>query len=588
MRYSRRMRSRNLWFDGPRSLAVVFALCLFAEVQEARARQEPGQVKTRIEVVLPSQESVGRITGRVFLTLSRRANDPALLMRSLGHQPVKKDVGVPFFGVDVEGAEPGGSVFVDQTTLGYPVQSLGDLPPGDYYAKAILNVYTRFERADGHVVWAHMDQWEGQHFNLAPGNWTSAETKVRLDPSQGYSIRLELSEVIPPIEIPADTRWVKRVKIKSPRLSEFWGRPIYLGATVLLPKDYDLHPNVFFPTVYLQGHFSLESPWGFDAQPQQLTPKEEAQLAARNRESGHAFYRSWIARDFPRMIGVTFQHPTPYFDDSYAVNSANNGPFADALVEELIPHLEKQFRMIPQAYARVLTGGSTGGYETMALQVHYPKTFGGAWVMYPDPLDFRRVFQVNIYEDDNAFRVPGFGGLAPERFAFRSGEGQPIQSIRQLSQLQRVLGSRGRSADYLDAWEAAFGPVGDDGYPKPLWDKATGRIDREVAHYWRDNGYDLSHYLKTNWSRIGSDLEGKLHISVGDMDNYYFNLSMMQLHEELKMLTDPPYGGSVTLGSPLKIHGWRPTNNAELLRAMSRHISERAPEGADTQQWKYD
>lgn len=133
--------------------------------------------------------------------------------------------------------------------------------------------------------------------------------------------------------------------------------------------------------------------------------------------------------------------------------------------------------MIPEGYARVLTGGSTGGYEATALQVHHLRTFGGSWIFYPDPIDFRSVFQVNIYEDMNAFSVPGFGGLKPERIVFRSPEGQPIQTIRQLSQLQSMMGSQGRSGDYLNAWEASFGPVGDDGYPQPLSDKTTGRTD---------------------------------------------------------------------------------------------------------------
>jgi hypothetical protein len=287
------------------------------------------------------------------------------------------------------------------------------------------------------------------------------------------------------------------------------------------------------------------------------------------------------------MFLVTFQHPTPYFDDSYAVNSANNGPYADALLTELIPHLERTFRMIPRPYARVVTGGSTGGYETLALQVHHPGTFGGAWVFYPDPIDFRRLFLIDIYQDENAFKAPGwgFGQPNPERYAFRSSDGQPIQSVRELSRLASVLGSRGRSTDYLEAWEAAFGPVGADGYTRPLWNKRTGEIDREVAHYWRDQGYDLGHYLEKNWSRIGGQLVGKLHFICGDMDNYYFEQPLYFLERFLESTTNPHYAGSFRWGRPNKGHGWTPVTNAQLLREMAAHITRRAPAGDNPARW---
>jgi hypothetical protein len=435
-----------------------------------------------------------------------------------------------------------------------------------------------------------MDQWEGQHFNFSPGNLVSRVTRVTrvTIKSKGKSrIKLNLYDVIRAETVPENSKWVHRVKIKSQLLTKFWGRPVFLGATILLPRGYETHKDVSYPTVYCQGHFNLQPPLGFRTDPIKETAEQIARRTARGLENGYQLYQSWASENFPRMICVTFQHPTPFFDDSYAVNSANNGPYADALIQELIPHLEKTYRMIPEGYARVLTGGSTGGYEAMALQVHHPRTFGGSWIFYPDPVDFRSVFQVNMYEDTNAFSVPGFGGLKPERIAFRSPEGQPIQTIRQLSQLQSVMGSRGRSGDYLNAWEASFGPVGDDGYPQPLWDKTTGNIDRDVAQYWRDNGYDLTQYVKTHWPRIGNDLKGKLHLYVGDMDNYYFNLSVLLAKQTLEELKNPLYGGSVQLGSPLKAHGWHPMNNASLLKIMAGHITSRAAAGTDTDQWKY-
>jgi hypothetical protein len=196
------------------------------------------------------------------------------------------------------------------------------------------------------------------------------------------------------------------------------------------------------------------------------------------------------------MVAITFQHPTPYYDDSYAVNSANNGPYADALLTELVPLLEKKFRLIPQAHARLLTGGSTGGWESIALQIHHPDFFGGTWTLYPDPVDFRDYQMTNIYQDTSAF-VPNVDvattWVVPERFMSRTPEGQPLLSMRMMSRLEAVLGSHERSGQQMNAWDAAYGPVGPDGYPKPLWNKLTGPIDKDVAMYMRDHGYDLTY-----------------------------------------------------------------------------------------------
>lgn len=542
----------------------------------------------RFEISLEKSVHVSPVTGRIYLIISKDKEVKERLQRGFGHQPVSNKTGEPFFGTDVDQLTPGETAVIDVHTLGYPVSSLRDLPPGDYYVQALLNVYTEFHRADGHVIWAHMDQWDGQHAGWAPGNLISEIKRAHLDPSKGYNIKLKLTKVIPPIEAPADTEWVKRVKIQSKLLSKFWGHPIYIGATLLLPKEYETHPDAYYPVVYDQGHFSLAAPMGFRTDP----PEESEEVILRRRlrgsESGYEFYKSWTSDHFPRMIVVTFQHPTPYFDDSYAVNSANNGPYADALTKELIPYLEKNFRMIPKAYARLLTGGSTGGYESLALQVHHPRFFGGTWTFYPDPIDFRRYFLINIYEDENAFAAPGFKWLKPERYAFRSREGQPIQSVRQLSQLTMVLGSRGRSCEYLEAWEASFGPVGSDGYTRPLWDKKTGEIDHEVAQYWRDNGYDLVHYIKTNWSTIGPDLVGKINLYVGDMDNYYFNLPVYFLEECLKNTENPYYEGSFHYGRPLKLHGWRPMTKAGLIKIMADHVTKNVSPGEDTKMWRYN
>ena len=525
------------------------------------------------KVTLPATQPQP-IMGRLFVIIAR-ADDPEPRLQVGGWRSKTE-----LLAVDVDGLQPGGTATVDALALGFPLKSVRELPAGDYYVQALFNVYTRFQRADGHTIFAHMDQWEGQQFNKSPGNLYSDAGHFHLDPLTGYEIRLNLNRKIPTPLPPGDTQYVKHIKIQSKLLTQFWGQPIYLGATVLLPEGYEAHPNAHYPVLYEQGHFSLRAPLGFS------TEESRAETPREGRISGPELYKRWAGANFPRMIAVTFQHPTVYFDDSYAVNSDNNGPYGDAIMNELIPYIEEHFRIIRQPYARVLSGGSTGGWESLALQVLHPDFFGGTWTFYPDPVDFTRYQMVDIYNDVSAFLAPNYDPPIPERPMERTSDGQVDVTMRQMSQLEDVLGSHGRSGQQFEAWEAVYGPVGVDGYPKPLWDKATGKIDPSVATYMRDHGYDLRYYLEQNWPTIGPKLVGKLHIYCGDMDNFYLNLAVYRLEDFLRRTSNPAYGGSVEYGRPMKGHGWTPLNQAELLRVMANHITLNAPAGAD-KSWKY-
>jgi Putative esterase len=529
---------------------------------------------TTFKIALPAGQHEP-LTGRVFVMIAR-AGDPEPRLQ-VGSWRSRTEL----IGADVQGLAPGQVITMDQLTLGFPFKSVRELPPGDYYVQALFNVYTRFQRSDGHVIWGHMDQWEGQQFNKSPGNLYSEVGHFHLDPLTGYEIRLSLDHKIPTQLPPGDTAYVKHIKIQSKLLSQFWGQPIYLGATVLLPEGYDAQPNAHYPVLYEQGHFSLQAPLGFSTEDRPNAPP-----AREGRISGVELYHRWTAAGFPRMIVVTFQHPTIYFDDSYAVNSANNGPYGDAIMNELIPYVEEHFRIIRQPYARVLSGGSTGGWESLALQVYHPEFFGGTWTFYPDPVDFSRYGIVDIYNDNSAFLAPNYDPPIPERPMERTPEGQVDVTVRQMSQLEEVLGTHGRSGEQFEAWEAVYGPVGADGYPKPLWDKISGRIDPAVAAYMREHGYDLRSYLEQNWPRIGPQLVGKIHVYCGDMDHFYLNLAVYRLEDFLRRTTNPAYGGSFEYGRPMKGHGWSPLNQAELVRTMADYISRHAPAGADGS-WKY-
>ncbi|MGH9482423.1 MAG: alpha/beta hydrolase-fold protein, partial [Terriglobales bacterium] len=418
----------------------------------AGSSQGPGP---RFELSFPASAHAGPVTGRVFVFVSR-SERPEPRLQASGYTGRS-----PFFGADVDGLAPGQAAVVDATAPGFPVTSLAQLPAGDYYVQGLLNVYTRFPRADGHVIWAHMDQWEGQQFSRSPGNLISAVQRVHLDPAQGQTITLALDRVIPPLPPPQDTAWVKHVKIQSPMLSKFWGHPMYLGATVLLPAGYAQHPTQHYPVVYLQGHFGLGAPYGFNPAPSAPTAAQQRMRALLGRETGYEFYQSWTAPDFPRMLVVTFQHPTPYYDDSYAVNSVNIGPFGDAILKELIPYVETHFRILRQPSARMLSGGSTGGWESLALEVKHPEFFGGTWTFYPDPLDFHHFQSVDLYDDANAFVAPASDPWLPApRYMMRQPDGQPLVTFQQMSQDEAALGSRGRSGEQLDAFFAVFGPIG--------------------------------------------------------------------------------------------------------------------------------
>jgi hypothetical protein len=564
------------------AIVMMTSLAVLGGAWGTFARAPSAVPSLKFEISFPAASHPGPITGRVYVMISPTDQpEPRLQVGDWGDHP-------PFFGADVSTLKPGEEAVIGNGALGYPTTHLADIPAGDYYVQALINIYTECHRSDGHTIWVHMDRWEGQQFNRSPGNLYSKLARVHLDPKTGYDVKLSLTNVIPPVQIPSDTAWVKRVKIQSQILTSFWGRPIYLGAVVLLPKDYSSHPKVYYPVIYEQGHFSLRPAFGFAVHQSAVAPRFAKLLRSYNLETGYDFYKAWSSANFPRMIAVTFQHPTPYFDDSYAVNSANDGPYGDAIMTELIPYVETHFRIIRKPYARVLVGGSTGGWESLALQVKHPDFFGGTWTLYPDPIDFVHYQLVDIYKDGNAFFQPGHRWVEVPRPMMREANGQVKMTMQEMSQLEAVLGSHGRSGQQFEAWEAVYGPVGPDGYPKPLWNKLTGQIDHGVADYMRSHGYDLTDYLKQNWASLGPKLQGKLHIYVGDMDSYYLNLAVYDLQDFLEHTTNPHDPGMFQFGRPEKGHGWEPVNQETLVRWMANHVKKNAPSESSTAARNYN
>jgi hypothetical protein len=583
------------WRNSPRgaALPLLFCLAMLPTIVTPAGAQNVNR-RFEVHVSYPPSAGAGPLDGRLLLMISKDgAAEPRF---QINDGPTGQQV----FGIDVDGWKPGQPAVFDAAVFGFPLASLSAVPAGSYHVQALLHKYETFERSDGHVVKLPMDRGEGQQWNAAPGNLYSTPRKVEIDPSRGGKLEIVLDAVIPPIAPPADSKYVKHVKLKSELLSKFWGRDIELGAHVLLPEGFDEHPQARYPLVVMHGHFPHDF-GGFRPEPPDpnLEPdfSERFQWKGYNRtqqELAHQFYKDWTGPGFPRFLIVEIQHANPYYDDSYAVNSQNLGPYGDAINNELIPFIEKKFRAIGEGWARFLYGGSTGGWESMAVQVFYPDDWNGAYIACPDPIDFRAYTTVDLYQDKNAYEIAS-NWKNTKRPGHRNWLGHVSATVEEMNHLELVLGDKSRSGGQWDIWEAVYSPVAADGYPKRIWNKKTGAIDAEVAAHWREN-YDLMFILARDWKTLGPKLRGKLNIYVGDMDNYYLN-NAVYLAEDFLRSADPPWDGEILYGDRAE-HCWNgdPTQPNAISRLryhqmyapkILARILATAPAGADLESWRY-
>jgi hypothetical protein len=573
-------------------LAILLLSLLCPQLAELKSEQTGG---LRFAISFPETSNKEPLDGRLLLLVSTDSSEEPRFQISedLTTQQV--------FGIDVEGLKPGQEAIVAADAFGYPVRSLAQVPHGEYTVQALLHRYETFKRSDGHTVKLPMDRGEGQQWNRAPGNLYSTTQKITIDPQKSETIKISLDKVIPPIVPPKDTKYIKHVKMQSKLLSDFWGRPMYLGANILLPEGFDSHPNARYPLVIFHGHFPADF-GGFRETPPDpnLKPEysERFKLEGYNKivqEQAYQFYKEWTGANFPRMIIIEIQHANPYYDDSYAVNSANLGPYGDAITYELVPFIEKQFRAIGKGWARFMYGGSTGGWEALAAEIFYPDEYNGAWGACPDPIDFRAYTVVNIYDHKNAYRADSKWKQTP-RPGKRNYLGELAATVEEMNYMELALGTKSRSGGQFDIWEAVYSPVGKDGYPRPIWNKVTGEIDHDVAIHWRKN-YDLGYILKRDWNKIGPKLAGKLHIYVGEADNYFLNDAVYLVEDFLKTTNNPNYGGEVDY-EPRAEHCWNGDHTRS--NAISRlryhqffapkivdRILKSAPPGSDLTSWRY-
>jgi hypothetical protein len=460
-----------------------------------------------------------------------------VLARGKGPEPRRTigDTGMtapPVLGKDVKGLAAGVTAVVDHSAVIFPIENLAALPPGEYRVQAVLDINRDLKLPN------------------APGNLYSKTQTVTLDPAKSGPVKLELTDRVSDDTL-TETEYVKFVKLRSEMLSKFHGRPMYLRAGVILPKDHATETDRRYPLrVHIGGYGTRYTEVsGFMA-----------------RASG--FRRNWLADGAPRMIFLLLDGAGPY-GDPYQVNSANNGPYGDAVTQELIPYVEEKFRGIGKGHARVLEGASTGGWVSLALQIYYPDFFNGAWSHAPDPVDFRAFELIDIYSHENAYVNP----LGFERPSARELNGDTRFTLRHEVQIEKVLGDGGRwelSGKDWCAWNAVFGPRGDDGKPRPLWDGKTGKIDRGVLERWQQ--YDLRRVLAKDWKTLGPKLQGKIHIWVGEADEYFLN-NAVHLLDGFLSGARPPYEGKITYASG-KGHDWRGLSEKELTAEMAAAIEK--------------
>lgn len=515
---------------GSRCLLAALAILLFKGApplfaQSSATRQAPRSSPKLAVEIAPERAGDAR-PGRLLVVLSRsERGDP---LRQIGRLEADAPI---VLGKDVAAMRPGKPVRLDDasTTL-FPIARLADIPAGTYRARAVL-----LSNPDLRLV-------------QAPGNLVSPVSRVVVNPDRREIITFTLEDVLPDDPMPGDAGPLRFLEIPSPRLSAFHGRPMSLRAAVILPRGFDAEPDRRYPLRVEIGGFGTRA----------------VEAARAMLQPGSPFRAAWDADDAPRFVLLHLDGAGP-LGDPYQVNSANHGPYGDAVTRELIPEVERRFRGIGTGRARVLTGGSTGGWVALALQVFYPDFFNGAWGFCPDPLDFRDYQLVNIYEDQNAY-VDARGA---ERPAARDPiTGKTRYTMRRECASENVrgrVGSYAASGGQWGSWNATFGPRGPNGLPVPLWNPVTGAIDREVAKAFRS--YDLRDHLESKWAELGPKLRGKIYIHVGTRDDYFLDRGVRRMESFLSR-ANPPAEATVVYGEG-QGHCWQAVPEAELLRLMA-------------------
>ncbi len=442
----------------------------------------PAFAGTKFRVTLDASAVKGTepVAGRLLLFMT--ANTKPVEMIS---PDIQDPLAVWFSGTEVRNLKPGESIEIDADSLSFP-DAFSKAPAGNYQMMALLDV-------------DHSYTYNGP----GPGDIVSAVSTSAMPSDE---TRLTLTKVLPerPVTVPPNARLVEFV---SPMLSAFWGRPIKMEASVILPPDYDTSGKTRYPTIY-----NVSGYGGTRFGPLRGAAQREQEMKEGKR---------------PKMISVFLEAHCPLGHHVFA-DSANNGPWGTALVQEFIPYLETQFRMDAKPSGRFLTGHSSGGWTTLWVMVTHPDFFGGTWSTSPDPVDFRNFTGPDLTADGTTNFYRDANG---KPFPLVRMDGREVMSVEQYAKQERVLGYYGGQ---MASFEAVFSPKGPDGQPMPLFDRDTGRIDPEVRKSFEK--YDISRLLRTNWATLGPKLKGKLHIICGTADTFHLDEPLRLLDGELKKL----------------------------------------------------
>jgi enterochelin esterase-like enzyme len=324
---------------------------------------------------------------------------------------------------------------------------------------------------------------------------------------------------------------IKKFSLESSVLSKWWGKSISIHAAVLIPSGYADNPTKKYPVCYSIGGYGSRY-----TRVNQIVQNSTMQTW-------------WTSKEAPQIITV-FLDGYGQYGDSYQLDSENNGPYGTALIEEIIPEIEKKFRTEGTPESRYTAGCSTGGWVSLALQLYYPDHFGGCFSYSADPVSFYKMQLINIYKDKNAF----YNDNSIERPSKRNTMGEPEFTIKKEVRTENVEGytnSYITSRNQWGGWNAVYSPRDKKGFPMPIFDPITGAIDPVVAEHWKN--YDLLKYTEENWSELGPKIQGKIHIWMGDMDNYYLNNAMRDFDSYLMSTTNPKSDAEI-LFSPTSGH----------------------------------
>ena len=432
----------------------------------------------------------GPLDGRLVLIVARDSTPEPRFRVEAGAD------GQQVFGLDVRGWETGTPVEVTDSVFGFPLASSALIPPGDYWVQGVLDRYRRLEPAGGPEVWLPTRE-DGLPWSLGPGNLVSRPVRVRIDPRSDDVIRVDLSRLVPEPAPPVEGAMLRAVRIPSERLSAFWGREIVLEAAVVLPSEWESRPETRWPVVV-----SFAGGGGGGAPPAGAGSLPVEPDAPGVPSPGGA----------PALV----VHPrggSPYYPGFLPVDSENLGPWAEALVLELVPEVERRFRGMGGARARALWGdGLAGGWLALAAWLSHPDAWGGLWAPCLPPFRLGDLAGMSLHGESSAYLFERAWGRTP-RPGLAPGGPDAGRTLEQENHLELVLGSRGRSGGWWDGWQAAYSPRGEDGYPRPVWDKRTGEIHSEVVAAWRARP-DLAPWLGDDGAPAPDRLAG-LHLGDG-------------------------------------------------------------------------